>query len=125
MRTGGNLAAPSPKMGLPTTAVLPTHPQAIAPPSHTATASTSTLCKVLQWHADGAWQAAAQQGADPGLLHQADWLASLLHADRWGCLHAACMHAGGAACMQAGGAAYRQAGLLPPGGGGSSGGVRN
>jgi hypothetical protein len=58
--------------------------QDMAPPSHTATASTSTLCKLLTWHQAGVWQAAQSQGAQPGLLHQADWLASLLHGDRQG-----------------------------------------
>lgn len=52
---------------------------AVAPPSHTATAGTSTLCKLLAWHLDGTWQAAAQSGAHPLLLHQADWLGYLLH----------------------------------------------
>lgn len=56
--------------------------QAIAPPSHTATASTSTLCKVLTWHLEGIWQAAAAGGASPRLMHQADWLAYLLHGVR-------------------------------------------
>lgn len=54
----------------------------MAPPAHTATAATSTLCKLLTWHLDGTWQAAAAGGARPLLLHQADWLASLLHGQR-------------------------------------------
>ncbi len=54
----------------------------MAPSSHTATASTSTLCKLLTWDQQGVWQAAAGRGSDPGLLHQADWLASLLHGRR-------------------------------------------
>jgi hypothetical protein len=53
--------------------------QAMAPPSHTATASTSTLCKLLTWHLAGTWQQAAAAGAQPYLMHQADWLAYLLH----------------------------------------------
>ncbi|KAF6265806.1 hypothetical protein COO60DRAFT_1266157 [Scenedesmus sp. NREL 46B-D3] len=53
--------------------------KAIAPASHTATAATSTLCKVLMWHLAGTWQAAAAAGATPRLMHQADWLAYLLH----------------------------------------------
>lgn len=57
--------------------------QAMCPPAHTATASTSTLCKLLTWHQQGAWQKAAAAGQQPRLLHQADWLASLLHGDRW------------------------------------------
>lgn len=54
----------------------------MAPPDHTATASTSTLCKVLTWHEEGTWQAAAAAGRRPVILHQADWLASLLHGLR-------------------------------------------
>ena len=61
----------------------PIHPlQSLAPPSHTATACTSTLCKLLMWHLEGRWQAATAQGYSPGLLHQADWCASLLTGDR-------------------------------------------
>lgn len=56
--------------------------QDMAPAAHTATASTSTLCKLLTWHMDGTWQQAAVAGAQPRLLHQADWLASLLHGNR-------------------------------------------
>ncbi|PRW56955.1 Six-hairpin glycosidase [Chlorella sorokiniana] len=51
----------------------------LAPEGHTATAATSTLCKVLEWDAAGAWQAAAEQGLDPAFVHQADWVAGLLH----------------------------------------------
>jgi hypothetical protein len=36
---------------------------------------------VLSWHLAGAWQAAAAAGAQPCLLHQADWLACLLHGE--------------------------------------------
>jgi sugar (pentulose or hexulose) kinase len=54
----------------------------MAPRDHTATASTSALCKLITWHQEGAWQAAAAQGRSPVLLHQADWLASLLHGQR-------------------------------------------
>lgn len=57
--------------------------QAIAPASHTATAATSTLCKVLTWHLGHTWQDAAAAGATPRLMHQADWLAYLLHGE-WG-----------------------------------------
>ncbi|GLI67893.1 hypothetical protein VaNZ11_012217 [Volvox africanus] len=75
--------------------------KAIAPTTHTATAATSTLCKLLTWWygtGDGGnWrQVASKRGlALPGpgsgatvaatalpqplLLHQADWLAALLH----------------------------------------------
>ncbi|GIL57680.1 hypothetical protein Vafri_12808 [Volvox africanus] len=76
--------------------------KAIAPPAHTATAATSTLCKLLTWWygtGDGGnWrQVASERGLalpSPGsgvydsgvtalppplLLHQADWLAALLH----------------------------------------------
>jgi hypothetical protein len=56
--------------------------QAIAPASHTATASTSTLCKLLAWHQAGTWKAAAAAGASPRLMHQADWLAYLLHGEQ-------------------------------------------
>eukprot|EP00878_Enallax_costatus_P034508 GHUV01038266.1.p1 GENE.GHUV01038266.1~~GHUV01038266.1.p1 ORF type:complete len:414 (+),score=132.25 GHUV01038266.1:205-1446(+) len=51
----------------------------VAPPAHTATASTSTLCKGITWHQQGIWQQAAAAGAAPCLMHQADWLAYLLH----------------------------------------------
>lgn len=61
--------------------------QAIAPASHTATASTSTLCKVLTWHLANTWQDAAAAGAQPRLMHQADWLAYLLHG---GCTVQSC-----------------------------------
>jgi sugar (pentulose or hexulose) kinase len=54
---------------------------AIAPRDHTATAPTSTLCKLLDWDADGAWQRAAAEGRTPVLLDQASWLAALLHGD--------------------------------------------
>jgi hypothetical protein len=60
--------------------------QAIAPASHTASAATSTLCKVLTWHLAHTWQDAAAAGATPRLMHQADWLAYLLH----GTMYAAC-----------------------------------
>lgn len=79
--TGAQLAAPllyNAAMGEKAVAMA----KEIAPASHTATASTSTLCKVIHWHLEGVWQAAQQAGKQPGLLHQADWLASLLHADR-------------------------------------------
>ena len=49
----------------------------LAPPSHTTTASTSTLCKLLTWTREGRWQGEKS----PRLLHQADWLAALLHGD--------------------------------------------
>jgi hypothetical protein len=61
---------------------LPLPLQAMAPPDHTAVASTSTLCKALAWDAQGVWQHAASEGRRPVLLHQADWLASLLHGER-------------------------------------------
>lgn len=55
----------------------------LAAEGHTATAATSTLCKVLEWDAEGAWQAAAEQGLDPAFVHQAgkqggDWAAGVL-----------------------------------------------
>jgi hypothetical protein len=52
--------------------------QELAGGASTATAATSTLCKLLAWHEAGAWQAAETADQRPGLLHQADWLASLL-----------------------------------------------
>lgn len=55
---------------------------ALAPPAHTATAASSPLCKLLAWHQEGVWQAALRAGAVPGLLHHADWLASLMHGQR-------------------------------------------
>lgn len=45
--------------------------EVIAPRGHTATASTSTLCKVLAWDEQGSWQSAATQGAQPAFCHQA------------------------------------------------------
>lgn len=57
-------------------------PQALTPPDHTASASTSTLCKVLTWHHSGLIASLRSQGLDPCVLHQADWLASLLHGKR-------------------------------------------
>ncbi|KAI8470518.1 MAG: hypothetical protein J3K34DRAFT_377126, partial [Monoraphidium minutum] len=56
--------------------------KAIAPPSHTAVASTSTLCKLLTWHHAGATAHRGGGGGGAALLHQADWLASLLHGRR-------------------------------------------
>lgn len=54
----------------------------MAPPDHTATASTSTLCKVLTWDGAGVWQVAEAAGREPAVLHQADWLGSLLTGER-------------------------------------------
>ncbi|KAL3145457.1 hypothetical protein ABBQ32_003285 [Trebouxia sp. C0010 RCD-2024] len=56
--------------------------QAIVPEDHSAGASVSSLCKLLFWHQQRAWQKARDEGGDPGLLHHADWLASLLHGRR-------------------------------------------
>ncbi|KAK9830925.1 hypothetical protein WJX81_006147 [Elliptochloris bilobata] len=56
--------------------------KAMAPAKHTATAASSTLCKLLAWDADGVWQQAQARGGQPRLLHHADWLAALLHG-RW------------------------------------------
>ncbi len=47
--------------------------QAMAPRDHTATASTSTLCKLIAWERDGC------TGEGLVLAHQADYIASLLH----------------------------------------------
>lgn len=55
---------------------------AMAPPAHTATSSTAALPKVLTWTAQRTWQALQASGASPCVLHQADWLASLLHGRR-------------------------------------------
>ncbi|GAB4819112.1 hypothetical protein N2152v2_006158 [Parachlorella kessleri] len=54
----------------------------MAPPEHTATASTSTLCKLLAWDEEGRWQQAAAEGRSPIISHQADWLAALLHGQQ-------------------------------------------
>lgn len=52
----------------------------IAPPDHTVTSSTSTLCKLMAWHhKDRLLEKAIQNGKKPILLHQADWLGYLLH----------------------------------------------
>ncbi len=49
--------------------------QAIAPPNHTVVSATSSLTKLLWWH-----QKFQQQPSRSGyFLHQADWLAFLLH----------------------------------------------
>ncbi|GAX83459.1 hypothetical protein CEUSTIGMA_g10884.t1 [Chlamydomonas eustigma] len=56
--------------------------KAIAPASHTTSASTSTLCKLMAWHLEEVWQQAESHGMKPCLMHQADWLASLLHGSR-------------------------------------------
>jgi hypothetical protein len=47
----------------------------MAPAEHTATAATSTLCKVLAWDEEGLWQGAEAQGVEPAIVHQADWVA--------------------------------------------------
>jgi sugar (pentulose or hexulose) kinase len=64
------------------------HAKQMAPPDHAATAATSTLCKVLAWDEAGVWQAAAAAAAgaeggelEPAILHQADWVAALLHGE--------------------------------------------
>lgn len=56
--------------------------KAMAPSGHTVTAASSTLAKAVAWHEGGALAAAAAAGRAPLLLHQADWLASLLHGYR-------------------------------------------
>lgn len=53
--------------------------RSIAPESHTTIAASSTLCKLLGWYVDGTWQGAVAAGRSPVLVHQADWLAYLLH----------------------------------------------
>ncbi|CAD7697259.1 unnamed protein product [Ostreobium quekettii] len=56
----------------------------MCPVGHAARASTSSLCKLLQWDFEGAWQRAESEGHVPGILHQADWLAAQFHGD-WSC----------------------------------------
>ena len=52
--------------------------RAMAPPDHTVTAPTSTLCKLVGWHGDGL--AESPDGLTRiRLTHQADWLAFQLH----------------------------------------------
>jgi len=51
--------------------------KAMAPEKHTTVAPTSTLCKLVTWHQEGAWAGAKE----PVLMHQADWLAWLLHGE--------------------------------------------
>ena len=48
----------------------------MAPDGHTVCAATSTLAKLLTWHAAG--------GVRPGaaLAHQADWIAAQLHGQQ-------------------------------------------
>ncbi|DBA69471.1 hypothetical protein WJX79_006379 [Trebouxia sp. C0005] len=53
--------------------------EAIVPAGHSAAASVSSLCKLLSWHQRGVWQQAEERGCEAGLLHHADWMASLLH----------------------------------------------
>ena len=52
--------------------------QGVAPPGHTAAAAASALSKLMTWHLNGAWQSAELEGKTPCVLHQADWLVSLL-----------------------------------------------
>jgi len=69
--------------------------QALVPESHASVAATSSLCKLLTWHLDGHLERHAAAGATPQLLHQADWLASLLTGAL--AVHA-CMHCSTRAC---------------------------
>lgn len=49
----------------------------MAPPNHTVTSGSSTLCKLVSWWAaNGATPGVADRAA---MLHQADWLLFLLH----------------------------------------------
>ncbi len=50
--------------------------EAIAPPDHTVLSATSSLAKLYWWRAH---QPLTPAGQRPYLLHQADWLAFLLH----------------------------------------------
>ncbi|KAL3702502.1 hypothetical protein R1sor_020524 [Riccia sorocarpa] len=49
--------------------------EAIAPPNHTVSTGTSTLCKLVAWWIEGG----SELEKDVLMLHQADWLLSLLH----------------------------------------------
>ncbi|EFN55058.1 hypothetical protein CHLNCDRAFT_31526 [Chlorella variabilis] len=54
----------------------------MAPPDHTATTATSTLCKVLDWDERQVWQRVQEaEGVEPCIVHQADWIAGLLHGE--------------------------------------------
>lgn len=110
--------------------LLPCAVQAIAPPEHTATAATSTLCKLLTWDSQGLWQAAAAAGQTPLLVHQADYLSGLLHGqqgvtDWWVvvgarssgllcCLLHRCLRTAGPACTNAGASVQQAAPGLAP-----------
>ena len=52
--------------------------QDLAPSGHACVSATSSLAKLLTWHSAELWQKHAAEGVSPVLLHQADWLASLL-----------------------------------------------
>jgi hypothetical protein len=56
------------------------HARRIAPPDHTATAATSTLCKAIAWDGEQAWQQYEAQGMEPAIVHQADWIAGEHHS---------------------------------------------
>lgn len=56
-----------------------TFAKSITPDRHMASATSSTLCKLLAWIQKGELQAATEAGQDPLLLHHADWVARLLH----------------------------------------------
>ncbi|KAL2649262.1 hypothetical protein R1flu_017390 [Riccia fluitans] len=49
--------------------------EAIAPANHTVLSATSTLCKLVAWWMEGG----SEQEKDVVMMHQADWLLSLLH----------------------------------------------
>lgn len=53
--------------------------KSIAPESHTTLSGSSTLCKLLGWDADGTLKNTILEGHSPILVHQADWLAYILH----------------------------------------------
>ena len=67
--------------------------RSIAPPLHTTTASSSTLCKLVGWWKDrvrgGEGGGEGDEGEvggvdgciDAVLMHQADWLLALLHGN--------------------------------------------
>ena len=54
--------------------------KAMAPPNHTVTNSTSTLCKLMHWWGSTEDKGKKEEGAV--LAHQADWLLSLLHGNQ-------------------------------------------
>eukprot|EP00210_Caulerpa_lentillifera_P006661 g6364.t1 len=54
----------------------------IAPESHPVRAATSTLCKVIEWHLKKTFVEHQRKGKKIEIMHQADWLAYILHGLR-------------------------------------------